>query len=49
MHFVFDWKRRGEHQDVRGDILSKDGIEELYRLYRARFMGYMQKRLEFNL
>lgn len=48
MHFVFDWKRRGEHQDVRGDILSKDGIEELYRLYRARFMGYMQKRYQLG-
>lgn len=48
MHFMFDWKKRGDHQAVRENILSKDGIEELYRLYRIRFMGYMQKRYQLG-
>lgn len=48
MHFMFDWKKRGDHQAVREHILSKDGIEELYRLYRVRFMGYMQKRYQLG-
>lgn len=48
MHFMFDWKKRGDHQAVRENILSKDGIEELYRLYRVRFMGYMQKRYQLG-
>lgn len=48
MHFVFDWKKRKVHQSGCRDILSKEGIEELYRLYRARFMGYMQKRYQLG-
>lgn len=48
MHFVFDWKKRGEHQAVRDEILSKDGIEQLYGLYRARFIGYIQKRYQLR-
>lgn len=48
MHLVFDWKKREEYQTVCGDVLSKEGIEQLYGLYRSRFMGYMQKRYQLG-
>lgn len=48
MHFVFGGKKQKDNRYVCGDILSEEGIERLYVLYRARFMGYVQKRYQLE-
>lgn len=48
MRLSFNRKKRNIGQSVSDNIFSEKSMEQLYTLYRGRFIGYIQKRYQLE-
>lgn len=48
MRLLLNWKKRNISQPVSENIFSEKSMEQLYTLYRGRFIGYIQKRYQLE-
>lgn len=48
MRLLLNWKKRNICQPVSENIFSEKSMEQLYTLYRGRFIGYLQKRYQLE-
>lgn len=46
MRLSFHWKKQNLDSPSSEDIIREEGVEQLYILYRAQFMGYIRKRYQ---